>query len=96
MSACLAGSLHRRSRCKKWRQPQADPAEPSRQNLDDGGRRRSLGGIQVHQPDLKKKKRNLCSLCTAHYPQTLDMNPLHIIRFGEERSVPHAAALVSL
>lgn len=43
----FSGGLHRRPRCQERREPQTDAAQPPRQDLDHGGRGRSLGGLQV-------------------------------------------------
>lgn len=45
--SAIVGGIHSWSGCKEWCQPEADPAEPSRQDLDHGGWRRSLSSLQV-------------------------------------------------
>ena len=48
--SALAGGVHRRPGRQERRQPEADPTEPPREDLDYGGRGRSLGGLQVGPP----------------------------------------------
>lgn len=43
----LVGGLHSWSGCKEWGQSKADPAESSREDLDNGGWRRGFSSLQV-------------------------------------------------
>lgn len=50
------GSLHSRSGCKKRSQSEAHPAESTRPDLDHGGRRRSIRGLQVNCSHVTQRK----------------------------------------